>query len=107
MKYYIAFVATATLIFSFINHLKTKSIMNKQERFDQALARMDEATTEIANDLKNLRSEIAAGSVTDESLAKLEANIATLDELGKDPENPVPETPTPEEGEGTENEETI
>lgn len=65
--------------------------MAKQEDFDARMKEMDEATTEIANDLQKLRDEIAAGgSISDANLAILDAKIATLKVLGSDPTNPVP-----------------
>lgn len=66
--------------------------MTKQEKFDAALTRLDNSTNEIAADLTKLRDEIKnKDTVSDESLARLDTNIVTLEGLGKDPENPVPE----------------
>lgn len=65
-----------------------------QERFDALMARLDKITTDIAGDYKTLLDEVQAGSISDESLAKAEANIATLEALGASVENPVPEPPT-------------
>lgn len=64
--------------------------MAKQDEFNAMLTRLDAATTEIANDLKALRDELG-DSISQESLDTLNTNIAKLEELGKDPENPVPE----------------
>lgn len=82
------------------SHLKTilknqTLIMAKQEKMDAMLTRLDAATNEIASDLAALREEIK-DSVSQESLDKLDANISTLEGLGADPADPVPE-PIPEE----------
>jgi len=60
----------------------TEKIMTKQERLDQALADLNAGTNEIAADLQKLKDEIAAGNISEESLAALETNIAVLTELG-------------------------
>lgn len=70
---------------------KLNKIMAKQETFDALLVRVEAATTELANDLAALRGEIAAGTVSEESLAKFDTIVSTLEAMGKDPENPVPE----------------
>jgi uncharacterized membrane protein len=59
------------------------SIMNRQERLEAAVAKLDTATNEIAADLQTLKDEIAAGNVSDETLNQLDANIAKLEALGK------------------------
>lgn len=70
-----------------------------QERFDALMGRLDTVTTDIAADYKKLLDEIQAGTISEESFAKHEANIAKLEELGASVENPVPEPPaTPDEG---------
>ncbi len=66
--------------------------MNRQERLEAAVSRLGAATDEIASDLKSLRDEITQGNLSDASLDKLDANISSLEALGRDPENPVPET---------------
>lgn len=75
--------------------------MAKQDQFNELLTRMDAATTEIANDLKTLREEAAAGSISDASLATLDAKIAQLEAMGQDPADPIPD-PVVEPGEDTE-----
>jgi len=81
---------------------KLNSIMNKQERFDAILSRLDAVTTDIAGDFKTFVQEVKDGTVSDDSLAKAEANIAKLEEVAASKENPVPgETTAPAEGEGT------
>lgn len=74
-------------------HTKLNSIMAKQEQFDALIGRLNVATNDIAADLTNLKAQIAAGTVSDESLARLDSNIAALETLGASTENPVPETP--------------
>lgn len=66
--------------------------MEAQNRIDAALVRLDAATNEIASDLKKLRDQIVAGTVTQESLAKLEANIAKLESLGAEDGETGPDT---------------
>lgn len=61
---------------------QNEKIMNKQERLDLAIANLNEGTNEIATDLQKLKDEIAAGNVSEESLAALETNIQVLKELG-------------------------
>jgi hypothetical protein len=69
---------------------KIDQIMTKQERFDAILSRIDTVTTNIAQDYQILIDEVKAGTVSDESLAKAEANVAKLEELAASKENPVP-----------------
>lgn len=82
-------VVNQFLITNKIEHFMAKS----QERFDALMARLDKITTDIAGDYKTLLDEVKAGGVSDESFAKAEANIATLEALGASVENPIPETP--------------
>lgn len=83
--------------FKLINQ-KLDKIMTKQEKFDAAIDRLNTTTNDIAADLKQLKEENAAGTISDESLAKLDANVATLEALGASTENPVPETPAEPQG---------
>ena len=69
------------------------TLMNRQETFDTALAALNTATNDVADDLTRLRAEVAATGVSAESLARLDANIARLQGLAVDPENPVPAPP--------------
>lgn len=65
-------------------------LMGKTEdKLVEISAQLDAATNELASDLAALRAEIA-DKVSPETLAKLDANVARLVELGKDPTNPVP-----------------
>lgn len=53
--------------------------------------RVDAATNEIAKDLQDLRDKIAAGTpLTQEDADELNRLATRLEEMGKDPENPVP-----------------
>lgn len=60
----------------------TEQIMTKEERLAQAVADLNAGTNEIAADLQRLKDEIAAGTISEESLAALETNIAVLTALG-------------------------
>lgn len=73
---------------------KLDLIMTKQEIFNASLDRLNTTTNDIAADLTLLKKQIADGTVSDESLARLDANVATLEALGASTENPIPE-PTP------------
>lgn len=53
-----------------------------EERLAQANADLNAATNDIAEDLQKLKDELAAGSVSEESLAALENNIAVLKGIG-------------------------
>lgn len=68
--------------------------MTFNETMDGRIAAMDTATTAIANELSVLRQQLADGSLSEAErtaiLAKLDAHIATLTQLGADPNNPVP-----------------
>lgn len=69
---------------------KIDNVMTKQERFDAILGRIDTVTTNIAADYQKLLDEVKAGTVSDESLAKAEENIAKLETLAASVDNPVP-----------------
>lgn len=77
----------------YILYKQNKSIMGKQEQFDAMITRLNAATNDIAADLTLLKEQIAAGTVSDESLARLDQHIASLEALGASTENPVPEEP--------------
>lgn len=70
--------------------IKLFKMATKQEQFDAALAKIDAATSDIADDLRRLKEEIANGDVSQESLDRLTANADTLDALGKTTPNPEP-----------------
>lgn len=82
--------------------LKIDEMATKQERFDAILTRLDAVTTDIAQDFKTFVQEVKDGTISDESLAKAETNIATLEQLAASKENPVPGETIPGEGAGTE-----
>lgn len=91
-----AFLVLCSIVVNqFLIIQKIEQFMAKsQERFDALMARLDKVTTDIAGDFKTLLDEVKAGSVSDESFAKAEANIAALEALGASVDNPVPEVPT-------------
>ncbi len=63
--------------------------------FETSLSRIDAATNDVANDLRQLREDLANGEkVTPEQLARLEAAATRLEAVAADPENPVPDQPT-------------
>lgn len=75
-----------------------EKIMGINEQLLEYSRRLDAASNEIAADLKKLRDEIKSGEpVTPETLAKLDANVARLEEMGVDPVEPIPapEVPPP------------
>lgn len=72
-------------------------IMTKQERFDAILGRINIATNNIAEDQRRLLDEIRQGTVSEESLAKAEANADLLDKIAADVADPVPPTEGEEE----------
>lgn len=81
-----------------INILQNNLIMGKsQERFDILMGRLDVITNDIAADYAQLLKAIEDGadSISEESFAKHEANIAKLEELGASVENPVPPVEPP------------
>jgi hypothetical protein len=60
-------------------------------RVDELRARLAAATDELARDLEDLRGRLAQ---QDEALAaELEPMVARLEQMGQDPENPVPDAP--------------
>lgn len=69
---------------------KIDKIMTKQERFDTVLTRIDAVTTNIAEDFAAFIKEAQEGTVSEESIAKAEANVTRLEELAATKENPVP-----------------
>lgn len=60
------------------------------------LDKLDAASNGIAAELKKLRDTLASGTAaTPEELARFDAQIAALEAMGKDPENPLPEPVVP------------
>jgi phage repressor protein C with HTH and peptisase S24 domain len=72
-------------------------------RVDEVVARLGAATDEIARDLDALRQEVAG---LDESVAaKFEPLVNRLEQMGQDPQNPVPDAPVDgDAGAGTDGE---
>lgn len=62
----------------------------RQEQFDAVIGRLNTVTNDIAADYKKLLDEAKTNSVSAESIASAEANIATLEALGASVDNPVP-----------------
>lgn len=84
--------------------LKIDQIMTKQERFDAILTGLNDVTNKIAADYQTLLDEVRNGTVSDESLAKAEENIAKLNEIAASNDQPVPGEeipPADETGGGT------
>jgi len=81
---------------------KLDLIMNKQERFDAILSRIDTVTTDLAGDFQTFINEYKAGTVSEESLARAEAGVTKLEDLAKSKVNPIPgeETPPADETNG-------
>jgi vacuolar-type H+-ATPase subunit I/STV1 len=80
-------------------------IMTRQERMNAGLDRIDEATNNVAADLRRLKDEIEAGNVSNESLDRLDRNATLLESIASEtpepgtPENPNP-NPEPDPGNG-------
>jgi hypothetical protein len=62
----------------------------RQEEFDALMGRLNTVTNDIAADYAKLLEEIANNSVSAESIAAGNANVAILEALGASVENPVP-----------------
>lgn len=79
-------------------HLKLDKIMATQEQFNQVITRIDEATNNIAADLRSLKDVIAGAglpaSVEDEVLARLDSAATKLEEVAAETEDEEPEPPT-------------
>ena len=69
--------------------------MTTQERFDAILSGIDQVTNEIAADYQALIEEAKNKTVSDESLARAEANVARLREVAASNDQPVPGTDIP------------
>lgn len=65
----------------------------RQEEFDALMGRLNVVTNDVAADYAKLLEEIANNSVSAESIAAGEANVAILEALGASVSNPVPEPP--------------
>lgn len=60
-------------------------------RVDEVVTRLSAATDEIARDLSALRDEVA--NLDAGVAAKFEPLVTRLEEMGQDPQNPVPDAP--------------
>jgi GTP1/Obg family GTP-binding protein len=78
-------------------HSKTVNIMADIQAFETALTRIDTATTNIANQLRDLKDQLAnqglPADVENSVLARLESAASQLEAVGQSVENPVPPTP--------------
>ncbi len=76
--------------------------MNKQERFDALLGRIDAVTTNLAGDFRTFIQEVKDGTVSDASFEKAEENVTKLEQLAASKEDPIPgETIPPVDTEDT------
>lgn len=80
--------------------------MSKQERADLAIERLQASSANIAADLNNLKQQITDGTVSEESVTKLEALANSFQAIADSTEDLPAETPvetpaeTPAEGNG-------
>jgi uncharacterized coiled-coil DUF342 family protein len=85
-------------IFSSIK-LIHKEMAQTQEQWEAVLTRIDTATTNIANQLRDLKEQLEnqglPADVEQQVFSRLETAANQLEQVGASPENPVP--PTPEE----------
>lgn len=65
----------------------------RQEEFDALMGRLNTVTNDVAADYALLLEQVANNSVTPESIAAGNANVAILEALGASVENPVPPPP--------------
>lgn len=70
------------------------------EQFESALSRIDAATTNIANQLRDLKDQIAnqglSAEVEANVLSRLETAASQLEQVGQSVENPTPDVPPTE-----------
>lgn len=90
------FLAIIILLLLFINSKLNTIMATSQERFDLIIGRLNTITSDIAADYKKLLDAIQNGdTITEESFAAAEANIAILETLGASVDNPVPPVEPP------------
>jgi hypothetical protein len=69
--------------------------MATEQEMDALIERLNAATNKLAATLKDLRDQLAAGGLTQEqeaaAVAKLDSAIASLEAMGADPQQPIPE----------------
>lgn len=76
--------------------LSLQEMRNDMATTDEIVARLGAATDELARDLAALRDEVAGSDAA--IAAKFEPLVNRLEQMGQDPENPVPDPePQPEE----------
>lgn len=72
---------------------KLNKIMAKQEQVDAAIASLTGSAGNISQDLNFLKEQIAAGTVTDESVAKLTALADSFATIAASTDSTPAETP--------------
>jgi hypothetical protein len=87
------------LFFSFFIHLQNRKIMATNEQFEALLTRIDTSTNGIAQQLRDLKDQIAnqglSKELEDAILAKLETAATKLEAVGKeDPDESIPDDTT-------------
>jgi predicted RNase H-like nuclease (RuvC/YqgF family) len=70
---------------------RVSKLEEKVMALQSLLERLDAATSQVAEQLRKLKEQIAGGTVTPEQLQQLDATIAQLEQMGKDEEDPFPE----------------
>lgn len=87
----------ADKLFTEIKSINTKitKIMATEQQFLDILGRIDTATTNIAEDIRGLKDQVAnqglPADVEARVLSTLEAKAAQLESIAADTENPVPD----------------
>lgn len=77
-------------------HKKLNSIMSKQETIDAAITSLTGSAADISQDLNFLKEQIASGTVTDESVAKLTTLADAFATIASATDSTPPAEPTPE-----------
>lgn len=91
-----------------INKQNNKIMATIEERFNDVVTKMDTATNRLADQIRDLKGQLTnqglPAAKEEAILARMEGIANNLDQIGKDPENPIPEpTPAPEGGGGNDN----
>lgn len=106
----IAGMTAYSLYLSLINSHKLNNIMASQEEFESVLARIDTATNDIAEDIRNLKGQIEGQGlprdVENRVLDSLNATAEKLEGIGSSVENPVPDGPNSGNGNGGQDQDT-
>lgn len=88
--------------FQLLNAKLDKIMADTKEQWDAVLKRIDDATTAHAQNLKDIKEKLAnAGldkSVEQDIFSRLDSAAKNLEDIGKDPENPVPDETDHTEG---------